>query len=204
MGDFFSILTLAASLTGAIAIAAPMFLAIRNSSRGEGRRQGGGAAFRKRPFIILSSVCLLGVGILLWIPIPAPSYFPSPSFSILLGSLLYFPGLGLYLWGLKALGSHFGVSTVLGAGLYPHHAIIQNGPFGLLRHPMYLGVLLAGWGAFLIFRTIAMAVFAPLTFVAVFRAKQEEKLMAKEFREEWEEYTRRVPKWVPRIHRPQR
>ena len=67
---------------------------------------------------------------------------------------------------------------MLGAELYQGHQLIKNGPFAVMRHPMYVGVLLAAIGALLIFRTWAMLIFVPMSLVVVGRANHEEKLLA--------------------------
>jgi protein-S-isoprenylcysteine O-methyltransferase Ste14 len=59
---------------------------------------------------------------------------------------------------------------------------------------------MAAWGALMIFQTVAMVFYAPMSVVVIFRARQEEKVLAAEFREEWKEYSSQVPKWLPKIH----
>jgi protein-S-isoprenylcysteine O-methyltransferase Ste14 len=49
----------------------------------------------------------------------------------------------------------------------------------------------------MIFRTWAMVLFAPLSLGVIFRARQEERLLAKEFEEEWEFYCQEVNSWIP-------
>ena len=117
----------------------------------------------------------------------------------LLGALFYFPGTTLYLWAFVHLGEQFGVSSLLGAGLYRDHRLITSGPFARLRHPMYAGVLLAALGALLIFRTWAMVFFAPMSLVVLARAEREEALLTQEFGRAWQAYAARVSKWFPRF-----
>ncbi len=55
------------------------------------------------------------------------------------------------------------------------------------RHPMYLGVLLAAAGAWLIFRTWAMMLFAPMAVVfSIASAAREEKLLERQHRDTWQ------------------
>jgi protein-S-isoprenylcysteine O-methyltransferase Ste14 len=117
----------------------------------------------------------------------------------LTGAVFYFPGVGLYLWGLSALHTQFGVSGLLGAELYQGHQLIKTGPYAHMRHPMYAGVLLAAVGALLIFKTWAMLIFMPMSLVVLGRIEREEKLLAAEFGERWESYASKVPKWFPRL-----
>lgn len=94
--------------------------------------------------------------------------------------------------------SQFGVSGLLGAELYQGHKLVTNGPFAVIRHPMYMGVLLAAIGALLIFKTWAMVIFLPMSLVVVVRSRHEEKLLEQEFGDEWRSYALKVPKWFPK------
>jgi protein-S-isoprenylcysteine O-methyltransferase Ste14 len=190
-----------AVVLGIVALGLPILFAVRNSRRQKGRMLGRGAGTRSWPFLVLTTVLLTGIGLILWRPISLP--FPE-SVALLVsifGAALYFPGIALYIWSLSVLDAQFGVSGIFGAELYAGHALVRRGPFGIIRHPMYLGVLLAAAGALLIFRTWAMLLFAPLSFVVVLRAEKEEKLLAEEFGEAWKAYACEVPQWLPNIFR---
>jgi protein-S-isoprenylcysteine O-methyltransferase Ste14 len=63
-----------------------------------------------------------------------------PQRGLILGSLLYFQGLALYLWGAKTLGAMYRASSGLGVQLDARHKLITHGPFRLMRHPLYLGL----------------------------------------------------------------
>jgi protein-S-isoprenylcysteine O-methyltransferase Ste14 len=118
-----------------------------------------------------------------------------------LGSLLYYPGMAFVLAGRLTLGKEYFVSTGLGAQLFAGHRLITSGPYALVRHPMYTGVFLAAIGSLLIYFTwtaLFLTCFAPLTMV---RALREEKVLAAEFGEEWQEYRERVPMFFPRFRR---
>lgn len=148
-------------------------------------------------FII--AICYIAIGILLWKPIPVEISPNAILFLDIAGSIFYFPGIFLYLWGFTTLGSMFAVSSAMGAQLYQRHQLIESGPYAFLRHPMYLGVILAAMGAFLIFRTWAMLFYTPSALSVILRARHEEKLLARQFGNSWEDYCRRVPAWMPRF-----
>ena len=138
---------------------------------------------------------------LLWRPIRLISSTPARIAVLVLGALLYFPGIALMLWGRLTLGRMYNVSSVLGAQLYSEHRMVTSGPFALVRHPMYVGGALAEVGALLIYRTWAVALI-PLQIPELsFRARREEEALAAQFGEQWEEYCRRVPAWIPRLRR---
>ena len=70
-----------------------------------------------------------------------------------------------------------------------------------MRHPMYLAVMIAALGSLLLYRTWAALAFAVLMLGLVVRARREERVLAQEFGQEWQEYAARVPAWLPRMRR---
>jgi protein-S-isoprenylcysteine O-methyltransferase Ste14 len=178
MPEFEALIKMAATGMGAIAISAPIFIVLHNARRERGRSAGVGPVTRAWPAVLLVAVGFFALGFLLWRPLPFLMPAPVALTLSLLGVVFYFPGVGLYLWGFTTLGSNFGVSNMLGAELYREHRLIAHGPFAIIRHPMYAGVLLAALGATLIFRTWAMVLFLPMSFVVVVRAGREETLLA--------------------------
>jgi Cu+-exporting ATPase len=81
------------------------------------------------------------------------------------------------------------------------HQLVTQGPFAIVRHPMYSGIMLAALGSLLIYSTwttLLFVCFAPLTII---RARREEAALAAEFGEQWQAYCKRVPAFVPRLKR---
>jgi protein-S-isoprenylcysteine O-methyltransferase Ste14 len=193
------LIQLFAVILGVIVLIVPLRLVMRQSRRPKGRATGKAAGTRNWFGVLLITICLVAVGFLFWKPIPLPVSDSMMQLITLIGAVFYFPGVALYMWGLAFLRTQFGVSGLLGAELYQGHHLIKNGPYALIRHPMYAGVLLAAIGALLIFRTWAMLIFMPMSLVVVGRAEREEKLLKAEFGEQWESYASKVPKWFPRL-----
>lgn len=149
-------------------------------------------------FYLASSAFFFGVAYLGWKPLP---WMPSPPVRLvmlILGSLLYFPGMSFLLWARLTLGKNYFVSTGFGAQLFKDHQLITSGPYAIVRHPMYTGLICAALGSLLIYytwTTVYIACFAPLMIV---RARREETAIAMEFGEQWHEYCQRVPAFIPR------
>lgn len=171
------------------------------------RRQAGrttgrmGHFLRSFWFYLASSALFFGIAYIGWIPLPLHVSSQTRMWILIFGSLLYFPGMVLALWGRLALGKNYFVSTGFGAQLFAGHQLITNGPFAIVRHPMYAGLMLAAIGALLIYATwtaVFFACFAPLMIV---RAWREETALPAEFGEQWQEYYKRVPMLVPRFRR---
>ena len=123
----------------------------------------------------------------MWKPLPYSRSEPTRLNLAAVGAVLYLPGVALYLWGMTALGAQFASGGPQAAALGPGHQLITTGPYALARHPMYLGVLLAAAGAWLIFRTWAMMIFAPMAVVfSIASAAREEKLLERQHRDTWQ------------------
>jgi protein-S-isoprenylcysteine O-methyltransferase len=167
--------------------------------RPRGRSVGYGDRVLRLPFYFVIGIGFLTVTILLWRPLPLALPAPTRVITLLIGVLLYFPGLALWFWGRYTLGEMFNVSSGFGAQLYADQRLITSGPYAIVRHPMYLGVVMAAWGALLIYQTWA-TVYIAIAFLGLFlRARREEQALAAEFGADWEAYCRRVPAWIPRF-----
>jgi len=169
------------------------------------RRQSGRAAglacgwLRSAWFYLASSALFFGIAYLGWVPLPWTITPTARCWMLALGSLLFFPGMCLIIWGRLVLGKNYFVSTGFGAQLFKEHQLITIGPYAIVRHPMYAGLMFAAWGALLIYATwttVYFAIFAPFLMM---RARREEQALAAEFGEKWTEYCRRVPTFFPRI-----
>jgi hypothetical protein len=101
--------------------------------------------------------------------------------------------------GRLALGPNYRPSTTLGVSLAPDHRLVTTGPFAIIRHPMYAGLMLAAIGSVGLYRTWSTVLFVSQLPVLVIRAKREEELLARTFGEAWERYAARVPPWLPRL-----
>jgi protein-S-isoprenylcysteine O-methyltransferase Ste14 len=109
---------------------------------------------------LITSALFFGVCFLGWRSLPL---VVSPSTRLLMlaiGSLLYFPGMSLVLWARLILGKNYFASTGLGVQLFADHQLITSGAFAILRHPMYAGIILAGFGSLLLYATWTTLILA--------------------------------------------
>lgn len=155
---------------------------------------------RRPAFYILASLGYFALCYLLWRPILPGLSSTTGLLALILGTLIYFPGLAFILWGRLTLGKLYFVSTSQAAQLFTDHQLVTYGPYALVRHPMYLGILLTGLGGILIYQTWTF-VFLALNFLGLtLRAQREEQALAAEFGDQWKAYCRKVPRWIPRLH----
>jgi protein-S-isoprenylcysteine O-methyltransferase Ste14 len=84
--------------------------------------------------------------------------------------------------------------------LQARNTLQQTGLHKYVRHPLYFGTLLFIWGLFLIFPLLInlIAVIVITTYV-LFGVELEEKKLKLEFGEAYKEYSKKVPRLIPRI-----
>lgn len=105
-------------------------------------------------------------------------------------------GLGFAAWARIHLG-RFWSSTVT---LKAEHALIRSGPYALVRHPIYTGLLLALAGTVLVRGTLAALLgFALLVLGVALKIRQEEQLLLAHFGTAYRDYQALVPALVPRF-----
>jgi protein-S-isoprenylcysteine O-methyltransferase Ste14 len=115
------------------------------------------------------------------------------------GGLLVVAGLALYLtcafWGFALRGKG------TPAPFDPPTKLVVEGPYRVVRNPMYWSVACVILGEALAFRSLALAEMACafFAFAALFVMIFEEPILRREFGTEYEAYCRRVPRWIPRF-----
>jgi len=110
--------------------------------------------------------------------------------------LILFSLSGLWmLWARWSLGKWFSAKFAIKKG----HQIIKTGPYRIMRHPIYLGGILAVWGFTLALDSfitlIIIAIPFPITFYL--NIKAEERLFLKEMTAEYQKYQQEVPCLFP-------
>jgi protein-S-isoprenylcysteine O-methyltransferase Ste14 len=78
--------------------------------------------------------------------------------------------------------------------------VITTGVYSLVRHPQYLGALLAHLALSILFSALYSLLFTPLLIIYLFLiAWKEEKELVKEFGIEYDEYKSKVPMFIPKL-----
>lgn len=119
--------------------------------------------------------------------------------------LIPYAGLGLILLGMLlrffsiwSLGRYFTVDITI----RENHKIKKDGIYGLIRHPSYTGSILSfiGFG-FSLNNWLSLIVVTILVSTAMLkRIKEEEKLLSKEFPEEYPKYIKETYRLIPWIY----
>jgi protein-S-isoprenylcysteine O-methyltransferase Ste14 len=101
---------------------------------------------------------------------------------------------------------HVSARRVLGAAwssrIVSPDALVEDGAYGVVRHPIYLGLTLVMLGTMLAHPSRATIAAGVGLLVGVqLKIRLEERALANTFGPRWDEYRARVPRFVPRLRR---
>jgi protein-S-isoprenylcysteine O-methyltransferase Ste14 len=119
---------------------------------------------------------------------------PHTTSSAWAGAFLCISGLVFAIWARATLGTNWSGVVTLKEG----HELIERGPYRVVRHPIYTGILAMSAGT-----AIAMGYFGgflglSLLFVSFWlKLRREEDLMLKHFPAKYAAYQRRVKRIIP-------
>jgi len=129
------------------------------------------------------------------IHIALPWSAPSSIICSLLVALLGGSAVGIFIAATRAMGKNWSVV----ARTRSDHQLVRSGPFAVVRHPIYVALLLylLSFGiAFGHFRQLAIAL--PFYLAGgMIRIRVEESLLRAQFGEEHARYVRDVPAFIP-------
>jgi protein-S-isoprenylcysteine O-methyltransferase Ste14 len=165
--------------------------------RPKGRTVGRSYETIPLPVYVGAGAIYTAISVGAWRPVPLRLTPRLRLLALVCGGLLYGSGVALIAGGRIALADMYNLSSVRGAELYREHRLVTTGPFSIVRHPMYLGALLAAIGATLLYRTWTLLFICAHVPIFFLRARREEQALAQEFGEEWQAYRRRVRSGVP-------
>ena len=105
-------------------------------------------------------------------------------------------GWATAVWSRLILGANWSASVSLKQG----HALVQQGPYSVVRHPIYSGLLLALLGTALVENRLrGFAGFALIAVLWAAKALAEEKALASVFGTEYGQYRSRTGTLLPRL-----
>ncbi len=83
----------------------------------------------------------------------------------------------------------------------PPKELVTTGPYRYVRNPIYVGVVLIFLGHFLWFGYWALLIYMVSAFIGVhfFVVLYEEPTLKRKFGAAYEDYLKRVPRWIPRF-----
>jgi protein-S-isoprenylcysteine O-methyltransferase Ste14 len=108
---------------------------------------------------------------------------------------------GVVLLVLSGYLARTGLSIVFGEER-EEPGVIRKSVFNVVRHPVYLSEILLYLGLLMLSLSLASAVVWVTAILFLhYISRYEEKLLLARFGEEYEQYMREVPMWIPRLRK---
>jgi protein-S-isoprenylcysteine O-methyltransferase Ste14 len=105
-------------------------------------------------------------------------------------------GLGFAVWARFIIGRNWGGLITV----QQDHKLMRDGPYGIVRHPIYSGFMLATLGTAIIVGQVGGLISVALIVIAWgYKARLEETFMVEQFGAEYEDYRRHVKALIPGV-----
>ena len=121
---------------------------------------------------------------------------PWSTVSLILGLLLGLVGFGLIMAGLAHLGTNLSPLPHPNEG----STLVQDGVYGLIRHPIYAGIITGAFAWAFLWASSAILLYALILFIFFdLKTRREEKWLARKF-PEYAAYRQQVRKLIPFVY----
>jgi protein-S-isoprenylcysteine O-methyltransferase Ste14 len=110
------------------------------------------------------------------------------------GLILTLLGVGFAVWARVYLGKNWSSMPAIKVD----HKLIRTGPYSLVRHPIYTGILFGIAGtAIIIGEPVGLIAFLLILVISLWKIQMEEKYLQEEFGEDYTRYKKEVPALIP-------
>jgi protein-S-isoprenylcysteine O-methyltransferase len=124
------------------------------------------------------------------------SFLPNSDFTGAIGLLLVFLGVAFAIWARLQLGGNWSSAVTVKQG----HTLIRRGPYTIVRHPIYTGLLLAFFGVALILGELRGLVGVGVLFLCFWiKSTTEERFMVEQFGADYRQYQRQAKAFIPYV-----
>jgi protein-S-isoprenylcysteine O-methyltransferase Ste14 len=150
--------------------------------------------------VIRAVLFLTAVALLMFPRIPLPGLYwtiwPQGPLPFFIGAAITAAGLFFCIWARNHLGRNWSSSVTI----KKDHELITTGPYSLVRHPIYTGILVGFLGSAIATSQIRGLLALILIFIALeAKLRLEERWMREQFGDSYEAYSHRVAGLVPFI-----
>lgn len=107
-------------------------------------------------------------------------------------------GIALRWWAIHCLGKFFTVDVAV----HKNHKVINTGPYMLLRHPSYTGLLLQILAVAIAYQNLisVMMIMVPTTYVLMRRIRHEERILKRALGMEYRLYSQKTYSLLPFVY----
>jgi protein-S-isoprenylcysteine O-methyltransferase Ste14 len=129
-----------------------------------------------------------------WPPPMNVAVVPHSEWIQLTGAAICGYGLFFTIWARRTLAGNWSSDVTFKRG----HELVRTGPYRIVRHPIYTGLLLMSLGTAIVLGKLHCWVSIPITALGFWiKLSQEEKLLLRHFPEQYPEYRKQVKALLP-------
>ncbi len=110
-----------------------------------------------------------------------------------LGVILCAAGMAFLVWARQNLGRNWSQTVSIKKG----HELVTSGPYRYVRHPMYTGGIIACIGSAIVVGGAWILLLVILGLIFLWRVGAEDRLMARQFPNEYPLYKKRTKALIP-------
>jgi protein-S-isoprenylcysteine O-methyltransferase Ste14 len=152
-----------------------------------------GGFFGYRVVTIILVVGLVATGRLLDVSSQSHLWHTSLALGIVTDCIVV-AGAAFTVWSRITLGRNWSAEVTF----KQDHELIESGPYALVRHPIYTGLIVMGLGTAINYgRVVGLALLIAFCGGLWWKARQEERIMARHFPHAYAEYKTRVRAIIP-------
>lgn len=122
---------------------------------------------------------------------------PLPTWLRWFGAGLIFAGDLLFIWSHRALGRNWSLFLEIRKG----HALVTEGPYRFIRHPMYAAIFLTSIGTSILSANWLVTLAHMLSVISMYlvRVSDEEEMMIEQFGDKYRKYMERTERLIPKL-----
>jgi protein-S-isoprenylcysteine O-methyltransferase Ste14 len=171
-----------------------LWVAAAFTSKRTVRVQSGGSRLLQAGLVLIGVTLIFNLGNWLVSGWLAARVVPESTPVVFGGAILTVAGMLFSVWARLTLGRNWSGTVTI----KQDHELIQRGPYRIVRHPIYTGMLLAMLGTAFIFGTARCFVGVPIVGLAFWLKVQiEEQFMVQQFGAQYANYRQQVRALIP-------
>jgi protein-S-isoprenylcysteine O-methyltransferase Ste14 len=130
--------------------------------------------------------------------IPKIADYPASVWAVALGTIIFATALWVFRISHKVLGRNWSISLQI----REQHRLVSDGPYALVRHPMYTSFLLMALGQAFLLPNLLVDLAGLVGFAVLFflRVNKEERMMLENFGPQYRDYMKRTKRIIPYLY----
>jgi protein-S-isoprenylcysteine O-methyltransferase Ste14 len=130
--------------------------------------------------------------------IPKAADYPASVWTVLIGTIIISAALWVFRMSHKVLGRNWSITLEI----RDKHELISEGPYALIRHPMYTSFLLIALGQAFLLSNWVVGLAGLIGFAVLFflRVDKEERMMLENFGPQYLAYMERTKRIIPYLY----